>query len=889
MPRTLPAAWSTGADATTGKPVILVDLHGGFATFRATTAQTLTVSGITYTGDIAGIRGAIGPTIDWRGGLAPDSEVSVRLIQDQSNILTGTAREVLRRWRDFWTFKEYDTTQILAESTYPNDTSDSAAKIRIVWNDATPIDAEAITIFEGDVEDLAIDDQRTLIVSLLSARTSFLDRRFLNRLGSEKSGDENYDSDRTISPSGDKKVIPISYGELRPGRGVFVHDEPSVESTDVSGLVICYSDSRFDCKQTAPTSGEKLYIFDNGRSALIELLNKSLLASIGPDPEWEFVDAVIPEALGFTSGGCFYRFLHTLDSSDDPVLCSAGNIAPMYKDHVLGQAKVAANRNTTAGDVYTDGAEFVDGKPTTFTTFTDETSNMQRDFTFVLPAFPYSGKLYVLALRWRHAHASLPTAFGATARIFDSSGGHDFDGAASPTVTVKDWDNWAGSDDEWKTGRFRITTSPELSTATDVAAKKLRLRLVTTSATDFDPFNIDTKMYGLVMDVVTEEAWSNYANEIYADFDGIKDDGSGTYTGTINAQIELPCDVAYHFIRGVLGETTAFETSNLAATRTDMLLDGLRFDFQIEDDATTPRKMLDKIAKQSMSWIFPTDDGKEKMIYRPAHEIVYTAAETPLSIANNSWIRGTLQMPGLTPLDDVYAGVILRYKKFAPTGDYIGEYRILPSTHHLATNVTETNSEFTNMAGSVRSERVLEVEADLVQDDVHAEKLCKWLFMQHSRRRQLLTWDTWLENAAYLPGDIVAINDPVVRSYSWGTSLDFVLTEVGTGLHKFEKISHEPVGSAPLGTEHRDDILYIEGGANEGSYRIVLSGNQFIWIDSNHTIVDTGALTFGFRVDASYLITSAPVVWSKERGPFIRVTAVENAIWRAGNANEWTG
>jgi hypothetical protein len=94
---------------------------------------------------------------------------------------------------------------------------------------------------------------------------------------------------------------------------------------------------------------------------------------------------------------------------------------------------------------------------------------------------------------------------------------------------------------------------------------------------------------------------------VAADVEGLKDDASGTYTGTPNALIERPDHVRKHILIGLLGFSaldldTSFAT--VGAIYADLISGGYKFAFNLPDVATEAMDLFRIMDEQSRSNMF---------------------------------------------------------------------------------------------------------------------------------------------------------------------------------------------------------------------------------------------------------------------------------------------
>ena len=501
MARTLPSAWSTEAGNDFGKPLLLIDL-GLFVTRYLTSGDDgLSFNGQTYQDWLEEVQGGFGPELDWRGGLAAESPVVLKLIQAQS-MLDGTAvNNTLERFYDAWAHNKYSGNQ--AESTFPNEGTAADSIARLVWDDGTPTVAESIKVFTGQIHDVRYADYGPLVVALGSQRDGYLSRLFVNRLGEEKSGDENYDTGREISPHGEGKAVPITYGTHTHAYGLFVHDDPTEDETVSSGLLVCYCDIRFKCDASSPQL--LLYTYDAATDTYLEVQRNSKIGSSpgGSQTQWAYVTGTIPEGLGAGSG-IYVQSKDTNDANEEPILSSAGNL---IVERVLPLRKIHKYTNST--HPWGAGTNAVDGDDTTATNITSPASTRWMDLLVEEVSFP--GTLFKIFLRCKvgnvfntssaiahMAFKSGPGTWNALYRLTANAqnAANWSDPADQP---LNEWNNWTGADDVYAIGTGRREGGSQgIPSDSPSALSDARVRIESTPSNATESFAIYVRAWWLL-------------------------------------------------------------------------------------------------------------------------------------------------------------------------------------------------------------------------------------------------------------------------------------------------------------------------------------------------------------------------------------------------------
>lgn len=906
MARTIPAAWSTAAAAVFGKPYLLFRVQGISYFIKATSGPDATISAIDYTGQIVGIDGGIGPECHWRGGLGTRGDYGMRLIaQIERYILSASTMpdyNTIDPWFRVWDSQEFYSTRgfvaPISRAYHPTGPTAQEGVTYIIFDDGSMTIAEALQIDIGPLYNISFADPNLLEIAVMPYSRRLFDLPLTALLGNEKSGKENYDAARPIADAGLNKVVPILYGHVPSARTLTIHDAATSDDAVRSGLFICVTDSRFRRLTVATEAITKLYVFDEQRDSLDEILALSIDAS--NTGQWEEYDPVTdPENLG-GSGGVFARWLDNQISGSN---WNAGNEARMMARGgklLIKRAGISATAVIEPAGLLAKTQIVDDDSATSYADTATTTGNSADSVRMVTVVFEglsrFAGEVYRIFLKTKYTHSgALPASWFVRAASI----------AGASVLTVYDWDVATDLDDEVTVDGKAVTLWEETQTAfnnydgadtdrigwrehydaapnslfnvSDLGNYKVTLEL-RTNGVGSPPAN--TQWFGIWVDLWHMDEWVNYLDGgIFANAYGIADEAVATYTATGDSLVEIPSDVFDHLVRAVLGGTT----SGVSTARTAMTTDALKLDFQIVDADETAETILDRIAWQSASHIFPADDGTLKIVYRPGVAISATDAHAP--ITNNDINKGSFRST-LTPIEDVRAGVIVNYEFDHARDKFNKQARLLYGGHHLKSTITSAGyQELANFLVDI-TKNVLELDADLICDQTTAERLCKWEFLQHHRQRQMVEFDLPLQFAKLEPGDLLAIQHHGLFSYGRGKITINHTTRVCT--KGAFGTAWKPTGdTANIILEHPDDLLIIDGATpNAGVWRITsVTDKDTFTLDSGHTLTNQGGVPEDCRIVPPFEVMSAKIVWRSEApGPVVHVVAVERIKYQPGQA-----
>lgn len=885
MARTLPAAFSTGIAATPQKPVILHKLEGlPVALYVTSGDDALSFDGDTYNAILASTEAGIGPELDWRGGLGITRGYALRITQGLAE-LSGLSGYNLTHaaFDNTWSLLGFDGTNRKAEPDYL-DGDGSSCDVILVFDDGSPLVAESITVFKGKARRASYADHGELVVELQDTRHVYLDRTFVSTFGNEESGSESRATDRDLFEGASGQVIPILYGNHPYARAIHVHTESTPDDTAVSGLILCFSDARWACEDQTGTDPQ-LLVYDSFLGTDATVMADSLEVSATTQQYEYFEQGTPPESGGLTSGGKFVRFLDNGDDDGNNTLAAGGEILIQHGPFTMTPPYYENGATPATGNfeylcildeafVYQNSGSGL-----------DTSSGINRGFRTKIPELRYNGILQTILVGIRYQHigaGTYKTVRAYLGGIGASSGGYAKDNTGATWSDTTDFHNIDG----------------QLTSPTD-AFDDIRFKALTGLNDDFhriqsgwvaigiyDPGASNTANYTTRFDAfygtltfVERSGWNEHVDKIYCgNAAGIAN--SSYHGGAASTALETPSDILYHFLEEVVGETGSVDTTAHSTAYADMSADGIKLALQIEE-SVRPREVVDKISMQSMSWLVPGDDGKERILYRPGLALSAANAEDPIT---ESDIHAGTFSEEMTDEDEVYSGIILHYDYHWPTSKYRKQYRILPTAHYLSTNVSSA-TEYTALANAVDAdlEKVLELKADYIFDDTTAEKVCKWYFQQHIRRRQICEFDVGMKWSAIQPGDVVPVVHKMVRKYSWATELTINHTTRVCTKTTGAAPNYPGSGSEAL-VEHPNDVLVVLGsGPNAGTWRITSVTNSTTFtLDSGHTLTTQSGTPEPAYIMPAQMVLSAQFMRDTAKGQFMRLRTIEFPILRAG-------
>ena len=898
MSRTIPATFDTEASNNFGKPLVLHKISNIFTPIYVTSGgDNLTFDSQTYRAfGVGGLNGGIGPEIDWRGGLAAVEPYELRIIQGGTDLSGGGTTEHPERAMDLRGHIEYDTGDHDGIAFWIQDDTGGELTVYAVFDDGTPTLAESITIFTGNILDWNERAYGPLTLSIGSSlQESVFKRKYLNRFGQESSGDENYDTDRGISDVADGQSVPIVYGVVPYAQGFMVHTEPTEDESDRAGLVLCFSDVRWATKHQQDGDEITLYVHnteDDRMDEVIRVLDTNLdnldPASGVQHEVYDTAGSYPTSEAQLDNGGAFVRFHESeFDNSTGKHMASGGNLVIKRLHDLTGvvesQTGGGGAGHTTSTD--TDITTATDGDTSTSWNCDGTESGSAYDGKFGrfiewrIPNRNFPGRVIRTFLKVKYAHTGgtyrTTQAFiyglgspneNSLTTYGNSSSGWSETGASYNNIDGADGELEAGCE---LTNGFRLTS--------EIYGGSIAVGIYDPNLDDTADYPTSTDFYAAQAEVWNVVGWDNLPNQVAGAVTGID---SATHSSQVSDIVEYPGDILYHFVDQVLGESSRIDTTNISDHYTDASGESVKLAFQLSNANQTVETFLDKLAYQSMSWIVPGDDGKIRIFFRPTMTLSYQDAEDP--ITEDHVIQDSM-VTGLTDRSDLYAGFIVNYGLNYVSKEYDSQYRIMQTSHHMTTNVS-SSTDYVAIVDALPStvDQVLEVDADLIQDAATAEKLCKWLCLQYTRRRQTFNFDLMgFEWAKLQPGDVVALVHPSNKPKSWGDVLFNHLS--GAATRQAGSVPND--GANLVGVEYQNDVCVMEGsGVNAGAtFRVSTSGSGDAFaVDSNHTIANQSGTPEPYYVIPSIDILSAKIV-ERSDGFAVRVKAVEHGVIRGSS------
>jgi len=828
---------------TAAKFVLKVDIDDVTTAIDADTAGQSGMDGI------VSVNGAIGPELDWRNGLAAWEPFQISILNDFDSVAGTATDNSFERFNDLRSWEDISSTFFVSHVL---NASTGTSVVSIGAGTSWPV-STFVQVFEGYLRDAAQGDYGPLVLTLGPSREITLGKTFLNTLFNEKSG-LNWDTrtspnDREKNEAQRGTAVPILYGSLTYAETIAPHVTPTPDlATFGHGLVLTASDERFF--HTKPNDPQ-LYIPDsNGEPLSVEMEDHD------GDTQYEWISLDIDR-------------INSRTTPYGPVIGFTDNTGPTGTGRardgflcVRSQIRITSvgfdSDWTTTDDVQLDA----DDTTSVSNTLTGTTN--ANVLLYTAATDPHNRGFYRVFPRWKST-TNTATTYSVSVRETPTPGTLQSATSGSPTSSTASWNNWTAG-----TG-LEVQLDNNTSTGFDSSSEGLTVVLRPNSLSASDTISV----FGGVVDMWTEVPWEQYTKRLYMTADGIDD---SLYQYDSANRPNNPAEIFAHFVEQVLGGSV--DTTAAAAASSDMDTDGVRLDFQLTDAEETGQDVLEKIATQGMSWIVPNDDGEEVIIYRPTLSGTDAAAESPFNAENI--IKGSMRW-GLTPREDVARGCIVNYAWNALRRRYDKRMVIAPTAGPHVTNVTGSPTVYTAFVDDIHdtNARPLVVNADLVQDDTTAERLCKWLTLLHGRRRQLVEFETFAEHADITAGDVIYIDRPQVRTYASGDGL----TWLGTiDSMVSNSTTFEPSGDSlyeGFGAAHHNDLLVIESGAQAGTYRMNWTGS--VWDLSGHStfaaLTTTTAINEPWRVIPGFDVLAAQLIYQPGAGPKVRIRAVEHPVF----------
>lgn len=160
------------------------------------------------------------------------------------------------------------------------------------------------------------------------------------------------------------------------------------------------------------------------------------------------------------------------------------------------------------------------------------------------------------------------------------------------------------------------------------------------------------------LESVYSDTTLNHGLEFKIGISGLKDDGSGTYTGSAGALIENPADIIRFALMnsdfGLGLSSTYVNTSTLDSVRSSLSSLGLKLKIVI-DKETTAEDLINEICRQSRIVYYKTKDGKVALYYPVPINNTFTAR------LSQAVLGGEMQIEGVRDAD--YSTVVNEFRQ----------------------------------------------------------------------------------------------------------------------------------------------------------------------------------------------------------------------------------
>jgi len=242
----------------------------------------------------------------------------------------------------------------------------------------------------------------------------------------------------------------------------------------------------------------------------------------------------------------------------------------------------------------------------------------------------------------------------------------------------------------------------------------------------------------------------SFTDKVTALVQGVKDDGTGTVTGTANALIERPDHVFKWSILNLLSLTaTDINTASFTQAGTDFLgaiTGGYKFAGIIQ--GKTEIKNLWRSWEKNCRAYFFWDLGKAKIQFRPLNQITlpFTADKTiPSNMIRLDGNGRAMMSCERTPNRNIVNTIDLRYKRDWASGEY---------------SSVETGSDADSITRYGRREKLDDFEFDWSRVQVQAADLTAFFLAQHKEPSDVLELELFLDNVELERGDLLKISPP---------------------------------------------------------------------------------------------------------------------------------
>ena len=247
----------------------------------------------------------------------------------------------------------------------------------------------------------------------------------------------------------------------------------------------------------------------------------------------------------------------------------------------------------------------------------------------------------------------------------------------------------------------------------------------------------------------------------FADLTGRKDDGSGTYTGSASALIEIPTDAIYQIANNDV-VITDIDSSAFTTSRGAGYLSGWKHAYSVNKTINS-KKLLEDIGKESKSFPFFRSDGT--LTVKTIKDTVSASDKTIIDaeILDISFKR--------TPLKDIKTKVTVHYKY-----DYGNKSYLLTTT---AGESTDSQTKY-NMSAD---DSHLEIEAKYIRDDTTANSYRDYLLNQWKQPHNIVSVNLPIKYADIELGDIIEFSNYSDKVF--GESITANVTRMSQTIYKY--------------------------------------------------------------------------------------------------------
>ena len=819
----------------------------------STTESTGDVTGSAFT-SLQDATVAIGHEFDWRGGLSTWGELSFQVANELTSVEGGSLDKTFERFDDLLSFDEPASDQYVQHVL-----NASAVGTNISLHIASTSVNSAVLWYTGYVRDVKQADYDGLVIEVGDKREALFDRPFLGLLeyagGGIGVGTANGDirlNARPFNFDASNDVVPIVYGRPQFCKAVVPHKDTTPDwNSDGYGLVLVFSDNAYE---TAKTGQPTIYIPSDRNRSPVECLQRDMDNEL----QYEYISGSNPIRIGGTAGinGAIVGFT------------SEGNATNQRRaadGYLVTRSSIPFRRIEADGVFSTSGDELDDDDTTSVTvTASGATGSSDRIYLYVPADESIAQEFRRVYARIKIESPSSET-WKVNAAIHGTATWQALDYGSDPTSNLV-YNNWtAGSAVDLGYGRSSTSGFTRSSDG-------LKLRLYSSSAGPSGTY----KVYGGQFDVWHEVPWLSRLDQLYGAVDGIDD---STYLYDSSNYLENPAEIAAHFITEVLGGSV--NATTFAAESAKMDSDSIKLAFQLTDDSETGLDVMDKIAQQGMCWMFSNNGSVEEIVYRPAMTGTTARAQDPFSIAGGNIIKGSVSW-SMTPREDVHRGCVVNYNWNAIRGRFDDVAIIAPDDNpgQYTTNISSATeyTEFVNGIGSINAIPKI-IDADYINDQATAEKLCKWTTLLYGRRRQIFEFDAPIDYAEITCGDVIYLDLPQVRVHASGDELEYD----GFGNIESTSTTYRPSADTTykgFGAVCDEDLLVIDSGSYAGSYRVTWDGSNFD-LDpiTAFPIGSSETVTAPWRALPAFDVLACKLVYDRQSGPRLHIKCVEHPVF----------